>query len=726
VESDRRAPENRALNEFEAKALLRHFGVPAVPEEQAADEAAAVTAARRFGFPVVVKALGRTLLHKTERGLVRLNLGDEAAVRAAAAAVAAAAGEELEGFLVQPQVAGRREFVAGLFRDPQFGPVVMFGVGGVLTEAIGDVSLRLAPLAPADAREMIAEIQSARLLGEFRGEAAVRRDQLVETLLGLSRIGMERPEIAEIDVNPLRVDPEGGVLAVDALVAFGAPASHPARPPVPPEAIGAIFYPRSLAFIGASGQIGKWGHTLVVNTVSGGYAGDIHLVNPKGGAIAGRQAVRSVGDLPPGIDLAVVTIPAAQVPSLVPELAARGINKMLLISSGFAEAGESGKALERDLVRRARDAGVLILGPNTMGICNPHVRFYCTGATVKPEPGATAIISQSGNMGVQLLAFAEQQGIGIRGFCGSGNEAMMTIEDYLEGLESDAATRTVMLYVESAKDGRRFFEAARRVGRRKPIVLLKGGRTRAGNRAAASHTGAMASDAAVFAAACRQAGVVTVEEPMDLLDLSASFSSLPLPRGNRVAIMTLGGGWGVVTADLCDQFGLEVPELSAELVARFDRMLPAYWSRSNPVDIVGERDLQLPLAVMEALLAWDGCDAVINLGILGRRIAAERLGQAVLAADPAYTADFIEAVDRTLGDFEAHYIRRIVALMAAHRKPVFGVSLVADKNNRTVFRSGADLFAAVFYPTPERAVKACARMVQYRRFLERIDAGRET
>jgi acyl-CoA synthetase (NDP forming) len=711
------------LNEKEAKALLKSYAIPVVAEESAVDAAAAVTAARGIGFPVVLKALGRTLLHKTERGLVRLNLTDEASVADAAADVAAAAGDALEGFLIQPQLAGKREFVAGLVRDPQFGPVVMFGVGGVLTEAIADVTYRLAPLEESDALEMLNEIKASSLLGEFRGEGAVRRDQLVRAMIGLSRIGLERPDIAEIDINPLLVSRDGTICAVDALVAFGDSAPAPILPAVSPAAIGGVFYPRSLAFIGASGQLGKWGHTLVVNTISGGFQGEIHLVNPKGGVIAGRPVHRSVQDLPEKVDLAVVTIPADQVAALIPELAARQIDKMLLISSGFAETGPAGRELERELVRSAREAGVLILGPNTMGICNPHIRFYCTGAAVAPEPGSTAIIAQSGNMGVQLLAFAEQQGIGIRGFCGSGNEAMMTIEDYLEGLETDEATRTVMLYVESVKNGRRFFNAARRVGRNKPIVLLKGGRSRAGNRAASSHTGAMTSDVAVFEAACRQAGVVTVDEPMELLDLAASFSSVPLPAGNRVAIMTLGGGWGVITADLCNQFGLEVPDLPDDLIEKFDRLLPAYWSRSNPVDLVGERDSSLPMTVIEELLKWEGCDGVINLGILGRRIAAERLGRSVLQADPTYTPEFMAGIQKMLADFEQNYIRHIVGLMNTLGKPVFGVSLIADKNNRTVYSADGGIFKGVFYPTPERAVKAFAKMVQYHRFLMRPRAA---
>ncbi|MGD1974732.1 MAG: acetate--CoA ligase family protein [Desulfobacterales bacterium] len=709
-----------ALNDTEAKRLLKKFDITLVPERFVHQHSEVAAAALDIGFPVVIKGTGPNLLHKTDRGLVHLNLFDAQSVENAVQAITDEAANDLDGFLIQPHIAGRREFVAGLFRDDQFGPVVMFGLGGVFTEAFSDVAFRLAPLTETDAAEMLDEIRGNVLLGNFRGEEAADRDRLIQTLLGLSRIGAQHPEISEIDLNPLLVDPQGRVQVVDALVLTGGRiATSDFLPPVPPDAIGSLFYPKSIAMVGASAQLGKWGHFLMINTISGGFKGRLYPVNPKGGTIIGRKVYRSVAEIPHEIDLAVVTIPAEKVLTLIPQFREKGIRNMLLISSGFSETGDHGRQLEKDLVEAAQQAGILVLGPNTMGIANPHHRLYCTGSPVMPQPGSTARVAQSGNMGIQLLAFAEQQGIGIRAFCGSGNEAMMTIEDYLDGFEVDSLTRTVILYIESVKNGRRFFEGARRVGKKKPIVLLKGGRSKAGNRAAASHTGAMTSDIKIFDAVCRQAGIVGAEKPMDLLDLAAAFSSLPLPEGNRAAIVTLGGGWGVVTADLCAEFGLAVPELSADLIARMDAMLPAYWSRSNPIDLVGDRNPSIPMTALEALAKWDGCDGVINLGILGRRIMVERFGAAVLQEDPAYAPDVIEATNKRFIEFEKNYIEHIVRLMDQYEKPIFGVSLLPDENNQTLYRVAGSPFKGVFYPTPERAVKAFAKMVEYRRFLKK-------
>ena len=711
-----------ALSEHESKQILQAYGIPVVQETVAETVEDAVAAAGQIGFPIVLKGLGAKLTHKTERGLVHTHLKTKAEVRSAAENIQHNAGNDLEGFLVQPHIQGKREWIAGLSYDEQFGPVIMFGAGGILTEAISDVALRLAPLSPEDAREMIDEIKSAALLGDFRGEKKIDRSQIVQVLTGLSTLAAEHPEVFEVDINPLIARPTGDLMAVDALVVVGRTHKATVSPgrAFQPDDLRPFFYPKSIAFVGASATMGKWGHMLVANTKSGGYEGKIYLVNPKGGRIVGEEAYRSLSDVDDPVDLVIVTIPARYVIDLIPQLQAKGIRHMLLITSGFSESDADGKKLEKDLVASARQAGIQILGPNTMGICNPHVGLNCTSLPVRPRPGSTALVSQSGNMGTQFLAFAEHQGIGIRGFCGSGNEAMTTIEDFLEAFESDELTKTVMLYIESVKNGRRFYETARRLSKIKPIILMKGGQSKAGIKAAASHTGALSTNTRIFNSVCRQAGIVKVEQSMDLLDLAAAFSSLPLPKGSRTGIVTLGGGWGVVTADLCDKYHIDVPDLSPGLIEQIDRLLPPYWSRSNPIDLVGEHDENLPLTIIEELLKWDGCDAVINLGIMGRKHLAGLYIDAIMQSDPMYEPAFLNSIKGALGTFEKRYVEKIAKLMEIYQKPVIGVSLVTDATDRTTYLVENCPYKGVFYTTPERAVKTLAKMVQYSRQNSRI------
>ncbi len=714
------ASEMHNLSETESKKLLAGYGIPVAKEVIVMDAARAVEVAKKMGFPVVLKGHGTKLTHKSDRGLVRLGLSDSGQIEAAAEEIAKAAGDDLEGFLLQPMLTGKREFVAGFLRDSLLGPIVMFGLGGIFTEALDDVVFRGTPIDRVEAGAMLDEVKASSLLGRFRGERPAARKTLVNCLVGLSRLASERPDISEVDINPLLIGPEGEVHAVDALVVLRDSGDPPsARPPVAPEILGKFFNPQSIAFIGASSGLGKWGQSLPANLLAHDYPGPVYLVNPKGGRQWGRPVYRSIGEVPGPVDLAVVTIPAAKVHGLIKELKEKGISQVLLISSGFSEMGEEGKSLEDDLVKDARKAGIVLLGPNTMGIQNPQARLFLTGVHVSPKPGSTALVSQSGNMGVQLLSFAEDQGLGIRAFGGSGNEAMVSIEDFMEAFEVDKKTRTVLLYLESVKDGRRFFESARRVGVKKPVVILKGGRSEAGDRAAASHTGALGTNFKLFEALCRQAGVVSVHQPMEMLDASAVFSSLPLPKGRRVAIMTLGGGWGVITSDLCSEHQLKVERLDEEMIAVLDQMLPRYWSRTNPVDLVGENDLELPLKAMTALAAWDGCDAIIHLGVSGRGFLLQRLLESVVAVDPdAEFSDFqylMDGMDRWGHD----YVKHMVKLMEKHEKPILGVTLTTESTIRAIYEVENAKYSGVFFTSPERAVKALGYMCEYHDFLNR-------
>jgi acyl-CoA synthetase (NDP forming) len=712
----------RSLSESASKQLLAGYGIPVVKEIIAKDREDAVRVASDLSFPVVLKGHGAKLTHKSDRGLVHLGLSNATQVREAAQKVLASAGKDLEGYVIQPMLNGKREFVAGLMRDPLFGPIVMFGLGGVFAEALDDVVFRAVPIDEREAETMLDEIKASRLLGEFRGERAADRKALVNCLLGLSKLAVERPDVAEVDINPLLVGPEGQVSAVDALVVLKEETPRKHRPVVSPDLIGHIFHPGSIAFIGASSVLGKWGQSLPANLLAHGYKGDVYLINSKGGTQWGRPVYKSISEVPGPIDLAVVTIPSALVRGLIKDLQQKGVKSVLLISSGFSETGEAGKVLENQLLQDARDAGIVFLGPNTMGIQNPHANIILTGVHVAPKPGSTALISQSGNMGVQLLSFADSQGLGIRAFGGSGNEAMVAIEDFMEAFEVDELTKTVLLYLESVKDGKRFFESARRVGKKKPVIVLKGGRTEAGDRAAASHTGAMAADFRLFEALCRQSGVVSVHQPEEMLDASMVFSSLPMPQGRRVAIMTLGGGWGVVTSDLCSDQKLLVEPLSDEIVAVLNGMLPSYWSHTNPVDLVGENDLELPMKAIEVLAAWDGCDAIIHLGISGREYLLETLLESINAVDSETDPKESQKILQGLHTWGHQYIKHTVELMERYRKPILGVTLTADPKKPAIYEVDNSKYNGVFFTSPERAVKALGHMCEYRDFLERESA----
>ncbi|RLC25774.1 MAG: CoA-binding protein, partial [Deltaproteobacteria bacterium] len=622
--------------------------------------------------------------------------------------------DDIEAFLIQPLVSGKREFVAGMFKDPQFGPVIVFGLGGVLTEALKDIVFKIAPLNDVDMDDMFEQLSSKTLLNAFRGEKKVNKTAIKSILKSLSDIAKAFPDIKEIDINPLIIQPDGSPVAVDGLIVLERAREEKQKSSdIDLKKLASCYYPKSIAFIGASATPGKWGHMLLTNTLSREFKGKVYLVNPKGGKITGRHVYKTITEIEEDVELAVVTIPADHVIDLIPDLKKKHVKGILLITSGFREVGGVGVTLEEKLVKAAKDAGILILGPNTMGVCNPHIDFYCCAAHAYPLPGSTTLVSQSGNMGTQLLAFAEQQDIGIRAFSGSGNEAMVTIEDYMESFEIDDLTRTVVLYIESVKDGSRFFKSASRVSMQKPVVVLKGGRTRMGVRAASSHTGAMASDTKVFDAACRQAGIIQVDQPMELLDLSAVFSSLPLPKGNRVAIMTLGGGWGVITTDLCAEYGLKIPKLSEGIIERLNRILPPFWSHGNPVDIVGENDPDIPKTCLEELLKWDGCDAVIHLGIHGKRVLVNSMIESVCKTDPDIDKAAAQVFKESILQFEEAYTQYVVKLTHKYEKPVLGVSLLTDEISKTLYRVDGYEYKSVFFPSPERAVKALWGMCQY-------------
>jgi acyl-CoA synthetase (NDP forming) len=475
-----------------------------------------------------------------------------------------------------------------------------------------------------------------------------------------------------------------------------------------------LFNPKSVALVGASTAFGKWGQLISSNIIAGGYKGKIFLVNPGKKEMFGLPVFGHIEDIPDPVDLAFIITPAKTVPSVLVECGDQGVKGAVIITSGFSETDQDGKDLEQEIVKIGLEKGIHIIGPNTMGIIAPYAGLFATGSHSRPRRGSVAFVSQSGNLGNQLTHWAEQQGIGISLFVGSGNEAMITCPDYLEYLEQDPHTRIIMLYLESVGLGEHFMEVATRVNRRKPVIVLKGGRTEAGRTAAASHTGSMSGEDAIFRGACRQAGILNARVPSELLNLSAGFSSLPLPKGNRVGIVTLGGGWGVVTADECNERGLVVPPIPDHIVEAIGRHLPPFWSKGNPVDLVGTRDLDAPIVAVEELIKWDGIDAIMVLGVVGRDEFVHMLIQSSLDADPEVSREFLDQIKTLSRHFEDSLISKMVEFMEIYEKPVIGVSL-ARTDMGTVRPVPGRRYSGVFYQTPETGVNVLARMVEYAR-----------
>ncbi len=702
-----------ALDEWQAKVLLAGYGI-SVPEGGLArneDEAAAI--ALRLDGPVVLKAIGPRISHKTEHGLVALDLrGDEAVRTAARSLLALTAGQDAM-LLVERMVRGAREFMVGMKRDSSFGPVVVFGVGGIFAEAHNDIVLGVTPLEDRDIEGMLTGIRASALLDAFRGMPPVDRASLAAAIRAVARIAQDHPAVTEIDVNPLIV--EGAMpVAADALVILDPSAERRVSASIPrvvssPD-LTPLFAPRAVTVVGASNDPLKWGGSLLRNLINGGFAGPIYPVNGRGGTVCGLPAFSSITELPTAPDLALVALGATHVNPVIEQCSERGIPVALVVAAGFSEAGEAGATAEAELVKTARDSGVTLIGPNCMGLLSTHSRLHAVGfLELRPQPGGLSIISQSGNIGVQLVTRAERRGVGIDKYVTVGNQASTCALDVLDALADDPDTTAALIYLEEIGDGRRFLDVMRRITRKKPVVVLPGGMTEYGRRAAASHTGAMAGSTDVFLAATRQTGCLVRTGPDESLDLALCLSALPLPAGRRVAVMTLGGGWGVLAADELARNGLELAALEPHVLAALDELLPGYWCRSNPVDLVAAVGPDLAAHTLSMLAESEVVDAVVVLGIL-------RSPSTGWTSDDPESAGVPGGPGRgSFNPAEVAFLERVTELMESTGKPIINVPL--RPLDAATFPGGARHDPVILY-SPVAAVRALAAMAWYGEYVD--------
>jgi acyl-CoA synthetase (NDP forming) len=581
-----------SLTAPEGKLVCDAYGIPVPKEGLATSAAAAAKVASSMGFPVVLKIVSPEILHKTEAGGVLVGLKTTAEVRKGFDTIMANAKKynrkaSLLGVQVQQMLSGGQEVIVGAVTDPSFGKLVAFGLGGVLVEVLKDVTFRLAPASKDDAMSMLDGIAAAPILKGIRGAAAVDRQALARIIQGVSQLVADFPEIAEMDLNPVFATPKGATAADVRIVCDWNPQPPRYRPSQEEivRQMNRIMKPDAVAVIGASSEDGKIGNSVMKNLINGGYRGEIYPIHPSATEILGRKAYKSVKDVPGTIDVAVFAIPAPLVAKALVEVGEKEIPGAVLIPSGFAETGNVEG--QKELQAIGRKYNVRLMGPNIYGFYYTWKNLCATFCTAYDFKGHAALSSQSGGIGMAIIGFSRSAKMGVSAIVGLGNKADIDEDDLLTFFEQDDNTHIIAQHCEDLKDGRAFAEVAKRVSKKKPVVVLKAGRTAMGARAASSHTGALAGNDKIYEDVFKQSGVIRARSLRDLLEFARALPVLPTPKGENVVIITGAGGSGVLLSDAVVDNGLTLMPMPPDLDAAFRKFIPPFGAAGNPVDITG-------------------------------------------------------------------------------------------------------------------------------------------
>jgi acetyltransferase len=476
----------------------------------------------------------------------------------------------------------------------------------------------------------------------------------------------------------------------------------------------ALFEPQSVALVGASKDPRKWGFHLLFNIIKGGYPGRIYPVNPKENEILGFKAYPSIAQVPEPVDQAILVVPSSDMPRVIQECGRNRTQVGVVITAGFGEVDQKGKNVEKEMVDLARTIGMRLVGPNCQGIVSTwDASFYAHMPPQFPPPGPLGVVSQSGNLATSLIEAGRQLGIGFSRIISSGNEADLETPDFLEFLAEDPKTEVILSYLEGVKDGRKFLQIAHKVSAKKPFLMVKAGQTEAGLKAAFSHTGALAGSASLFGGLCRQMGVIEAAAMEEMVDMAMALATQPLPRGRRVGVVTLGGGWGVLAADFCSQAGLIVEALSPRMIKELDGVLPPWWNRMNPVDMVaGYRKGDL-LTSIELFLNSNRFEGVLLLGLGWRAVRGGFLKNSAVSAE-----DGMEAAGQDWIDEEEKIFVDLQELGRKYEKPIL---LASDVIQYTPgFEEAVRQRRVAAYPSLPRAIRAYLGLVKRHEFLKRV------
>ncbi len=480
------------------------------------------------------------------------------------------------------------------------------------------------------------------------------------------------------------------------------------------EKFAPLFHARSVALVGASKDQGKWGFIVLRHLIDGEFKGQIYPVNPVEDEILGLKVYRNIADIPETPDLAVIIVPPPAVLQVVEGCVVKGIKAGVIITAGFAELGEEGTRLQAAITAAAARGSMAIVGPNCNGIMSPWNKQYVQFPTFLAPPGDVAIVAQSGNVMDSLARQVMMHGHGCSVCIASGNEAVLRCEDYLEYLGEESHTRVIMCYIEGFKDGRRFLRIASEVSKKKPIIMLKAGKTQAGAKAAASHTAAISGSDKIFNAVCKQAGVIRAGSLDEMLNICLALLRQPLPKGRGVGIVTAGGGWGVMAADACAELGFNVVTLPEATIRELDKLLPAWWNRGNPVDLVAG---STPDNIFKAIETVIQCPAVESMVFLSM-MPALRIRGFDLPTDETERARYGDVLEQAV----AGAMDELNRLADKYNKPLVVATEHIWATNVEEARIPYILGKqnAVCYHMPHEAARVLRALLGYSEYLQRV------
>lgn len=660
----------------EIRATVGALGVPTNPVMTARSAAEVEAIARQLDSPVAIKAISDQIVHKSKAGAIRLDVAPEEA--AAEAQVLADhlmrhGDVVIDGFTVERMVPAGTEVVVGGVWHPSFGPLAMFGSGGVDVEILGDTRFRTAPLTLPEAKEMILDSRVGRIIGQRMPHQVATLAEVICAIAGADGI-LTTGEVTEIDINPLVVT-ETDVIAVDARASRGSGSRPAISWPDPLETFEALkpaIYPRSIAVIGASADQSKLGYRAVQTLLDFGFAGPIYPVNPRGGAISGLNVVDRTSALPPEVDRAVVVLPAAAVEPTLDELDERGVRSAHVYTADVPQFTE-----------RRPDSAIRVLGPNCIGHYTPYERVTMIGErSSSPECGSIAFVSQSGTYAGDAVRRGCELGMRFSFVSSVGSCYDVSPTELLAFCEADERTSAVAFYLETDEGAAEFFRLASAITM--PVILLKGGRSKSGISAAASHTGAMAADPSVLVDVAAASGVLLVDDFESAMDVLLALQVLPPIAGDGLALFGSGGGEAVVGADLADAAGLTIPRLGDEARNRLRQYEAPGTSCENPIDIpiwslFGPTGTYTG-SILNALVADDQLDAVcayLDLGTVfdvlpedkAKAMIVELVGDLIAEASGSKPTALVLRSDLAIGTYDLiHDLRRQAA---AQRVPMF-------------------------------------------------------